>query len=147
MDCEFGKCEVCGKEAVLTRTYTHYKGLKCDCHSPRHFDVVRHCPTCVPSERRTTAVTLTVEQAKYYGRLAAADVEGRLVAHPCKPGDTVWVLRNFHDKKVPICGTVTELLFTEYWHPLIVVYGVGRGLWGKTVFATKEEALQKGQIK
>ena len=66
---------------------------------------------------------------------------------PCKPGDQVWFLRRFHDTRVPICGTVTELLFTDYWHPLIVVYGVGRGLWGKTVFATKEEALQKGQIK
>jgi len=58
---------------------------------------------------------------------------------PCKPGDTVWVLRNFHGKKIPIAGTVTELRFTEFWHPLIIVEGVGRGRWGEKIFATKED--------
>ena len=61
---------------------------------------------------------------------------------PCKVGDTVWVLRRYHDMKVPVAGIVTELRFTEFWNPLIIVGGVGRGRWGQNIFATKEEAEQ-----
>lgn len=44
---EFGKCEICGKEAPLERTYFHYN-IQCECHSPLHFEIVRHCEDCVP---------------------------------------------------------------------------------------------------
>ena len=50
MNCkiEFGKCDICGKDDNLERTYFEYD-IKCDCHSPRHFELVRHCKDCVPS--------------------------------------------------------------------------------------------------
>ena len=45
---EFGKCDICGKEDNLIRTYFEYD-IKCDCHSPRHFELVVHCKDCIPS--------------------------------------------------------------------------------------------------
>ena len=44
---EYGACEICGKEAQLERTYFRYN-IPCECHSPRHFEMVRHCADCVP---------------------------------------------------------------------------------------------------
>lgn len=73
MAIEYGKCEICGKEAPLNRTYFRYNGLKCDCHSPEHFDMVRHCINCVPKQARTTHVILTVEQAEHIGELLTAE--------------------------------------------------------------------------
>ena len=52
---EFGKCEVCGKESILGRTYFHYD-IKCECHSPYHFEMVCHCKDCVPKEPETTII-------------------------------------------------------------------------------------------
>ena len=54
---EYSKCEVCGKEAPLQRTYWHYL-IKCECHSPSHFEMVRHCSSCVPKEPITTTATM-----------------------------------------------------------------------------------------
>ncbi len=52
-DIESGTCELCNKESVvLNRTYYHYD-IKCKCHSPNHFILVRHCDTCVPKEPET----------------------------------------------------------------------------------------------
>ena len=48
-DIEHGKCEICGKEADLERTYFHYP-IKCECHSPNHFYLVIHCKDCTPKE-------------------------------------------------------------------------------------------------
>lgn len=55
--CEYGKCEVCGKEGILIRTYFRYD-IQCECHSPNHYEMVRHCPTCVPSEPEVTKIHL-----------------------------------------------------------------------------------------
>lgn len=92
MDCEYGKCEICGKEAPLMRTYYHYNGLKCDCHSPEHFDLVRHCIGCTSKQQRTTRVVLTKEQAEHVGELLTAEREGRVMVLPCKVGDTVYMV-------------------------------------------------------
>lgn len=55
---EVGKCEVCGKENVqLTRTYFNYN-LKCECHSPNHFEKISHCKDCEPIEPTYTKVSL-----------------------------------------------------------------------------------------
>ena len=51
---EFGKCDICGKEAQLERTYFEY-AISCDCcvakheDEPVHFEMVRHCSECIPS--------------------------------------------------------------------------------------------------
>ena len=44
---EYGKCQICDKETNLERTYFDYD-VKCDCHSPNHFELVIHCKDCVP---------------------------------------------------------------------------------------------------
>lgn len=46
---EYGICEICGKETFMQRTYFRYD-FKCECHSPYHFNLVRHCKDCVPDE-------------------------------------------------------------------------------------------------
>ena len=54
-DMEFGKCDICGKEAALSRTYFKYRIGSCECcrsklrdGSNGHFEVVHHCNKCVP---------------------------------------------------------------------------------------------------
>ncbi|MDD3029802.1 MAG: hypothetical protein PHS57_05940 [Alphaproteobacteria bacterium] len=44
------------------RTYFRLP-IKCDCHSPEHFDLVEHCPDCIPV-RPATKIKLTMEQAE-----------------------------------------------------------------------------------
>lgn len=57
MEQEKGKCEVCGKEGSILRTYFYYD-LKCDCHSPNHFEIVYHCVSCLPKAPIKTTVYL-----------------------------------------------------------------------------------------
>lgn len=45
---EWGKCEICGQEGPIKRTYFYYK-IKCECCSNKnnyHFEIVRHCNNC-----------------------------------------------------------------------------------------------------
>ena len=46
---EFGMCDICKKDAPITRTYYRY-AIKCNCHSPQHFVLIRHCNECKPVE-------------------------------------------------------------------------------------------------
>ena len=46
---EFGICQVCNNEGTLNRAYFRY-GIKCECHSPEHFQIVWHCDYCVPED-------------------------------------------------------------------------------------------------
>jgi len=52
-DIEFGKCDICGKEAPLSRTYFIYD-IHCECCGCKedgrdmHSELVRHCENCVP---------------------------------------------------------------------------------------------------
>ena len=62
-DIEWGKCDVCGIIRTLVRTYYYYS-IKCECHSPQHFEIVRHCKDCVPTEPKLTRITLKTEVAK-----------------------------------------------------------------------------------
>lgn len=64
-------------------------------------------------------------------------------ALPCKIGDTVFAIRNFKGTKVPQRGIVSEMFFTADMSLCIVVRHIARGEWGKTVFATQEEARAK----
>ena len=58
---ELGKCGICGKEKQLTRTYFRYPNMKCECHSPCHFDLIIHCRDCVPVRPRETKVLLRTD--------------------------------------------------------------------------------------
>ena len=57
----FGKCPICGIEKPLQRTCFHYN-IKCECHSPNHFDLVDHCKDCTPKKPRETKVTLLTDK-------------------------------------------------------------------------------------
>ena len=57
---EFGKCDMCGKEAALSRKYYHYD-IDCECclaPGKNHFETVRHCGECEPQPPRRITVTL-----------------------------------------------------------------------------------------
>jgi hypothetical protein len=77
--CESGKCEICGKEGLLQRTYFNYN-IKCECHSPNHFDLVRHCKDCIPKEPRETKVFFKTEDLKNPIPLAMKIVKNALKA-------------------------------------------------------------------
>ena len=44
---EFGKCDICGENAKLARTYFVYP-IKCECHGNNHFEMIKHCENCTP---------------------------------------------------------------------------------------------------
>jgi hypothetical protein len=46
---EWGTCEVCNNEGSLNGKYFYY-GVKCECHSSEHFQIVWHCYKCVPED-------------------------------------------------------------------------------------------------
>ena len=61
---EIGKCECCGKDNVpLNRTYFRYP-FQCECHSPEHFILIRHCDDCEPIEPKETKVVLKTGDLK-----------------------------------------------------------------------------------
>ena len=59
---------------------------------------------------------------------------------PCKIGDTVWCIRNFHGHKHAQRGIVSEMYFTKEMKLLIRVKYVGCGQWGEKIFPTCEDA-------
>ena len=71
-----------------------------------------------------------------------------VIVPPCKIGDTVWLNRNFHSKKIPQKGIVSEMHFMPNMDIQIVVKYIGRGTWGKEVFSSQEQAkmaLERGK--
>jgi hypothetical protein len=62
---EAGRCPVCGKEDVpLNRKYYHYD-IECQCHNPKHFEIVWHCNECeAPKEPMVTKIELKTETLK-----------------------------------------------------------------------------------
>ena len=59
---------------------------------------------------------------------------------PCRIGDRVWAIRNYKGFLNPKEGIVSQMFFSDNMDLVICVKFEARGLWGKTVFATKEEA-------
>lgn len=59
---------------------------------------------------------------------------------PCKIGDYVWAIRNFHGHLHPQPGLVSDMFFTRNMELCIVVKYVARGAWGEVVFPTEEKA-------
>lgn len=62
-DTEYGKCQVCGEESLLERTYFRYP-LQCECHNPQHIELICHCKDCVPKEPEYTKVAFKTEDLK-----------------------------------------------------------------------------------
>ena len=81
------------------------------------------------------------DMAKAINRLCDLEdkiCEGRRVEVPCKIGDEVWINRYLHSKLLPQKGIVSEMKFLPNMELQIVVKYVGRGRWGKDIFATPE---------
>lgn len=63
---------------------------------------------------------------------------------PCKIGDTVWAIRNYHSTKKVMSGKVSEMYFVGKEMKLcIVVHNIARGTWMRDIFPTKEEAEER----
>ena len=56
-DIEYGICDVCGREANLQRKYYHFN-IKCECHSPKHFEMIKYCSDCVPLRPAETTIEI-----------------------------------------------------------------------------------------
>lgn len=65
-----------------------------------------------------------------------------MVQVPCKIGDLAWGIRCYKGVLVPQRGIVSEMFFVSGMKLCIVVHHICRGEWGKSVFATKEDALK-----
>lgn len=78
--------------------------------------------------------------------LAEADKEGRVVALPCKAGDTVWIIPD--GKKFALECEVEYANIGKLYATIVLCtkdrlrepYGVATAAFGKTVFLTREEA-------
>ena len=65
-----------------------------------------------------------------------------VVAIPCKIGDTVYAIRRYNSERSVKQGKVSEMFFTDDMELCIVVAHIARGLWGKTIFGSEEEAKE-----
>ena len=63
-DSERGLCGVCGEIKDLNRKYFHYN-IKCECHSPDHFEIVWHCNECLPIEPVVTSLSIRTDELNY----------------------------------------------------------------------------------
>lgn len=90
-DIEFGKCDICGKEAPLERTYFIYD-IHCQCcgciHDGRdmHFKLVRHCKDCVPGVPRVIKPLLMspIDNKEYrlpIEGMVPYEIEGAFIIH------------------------------------------------------------------
>ena len=67
---------------------------------------------------------------------------GRLVELPCKMGDTAWAIRNCAGIRHPREGEISEMYFSKDMSLAVALKGVARGEFGKSVFLTREEAVE-----
>ena len=84
-DIECGKCEICGKEGPLERTYFYYT-IHCECCGSKdkdgqkqHFEMVRHCKDCpapMPKEIHPLLKSM-------YGDEIRADITNILPSNIC----------------------------------------------------------------
>lgn len=86
-----------------------------------------------------------IEIMKYRRHLETSELADVLLANgvivlPCKIGDKVWAIRDYRGVKRPQESVVSDMYFTKNMEIVIVARYVARGIWGKTVFLTEEEA-------
>lgn len=74
------------------------------------------------------------------GDMADLMIANGVTVLPCKLGDRVWAIRCYKGVLQPQEGIVNEMFFCDDMRLCIVVKHIARGEWGKTVFATEEEA-------
>lgn len=88
-ECEYGKCEVCGKEAYLSRTYFYYP-IHCECCGSKdkdgqkqHFVMVRHCDKCPALMPKEIHPLIKAMDGKYYRanitNILPTDIDGEFI--------------------------------------------------------------------
>ena len=92
---------------------------------------------------RKRLIKLIENAPRFIGEAADYFLENGVMVPPCKIGDVVYTIRHYkegvrHVQK----GIVHEMFFTDNMELCISVKHIARGLWGKTVFPTKEAAEQ-----
>ena len=79
--------------------------------------------------------------ARQAHRMGAEALAADTVLLPCKIGDVVWGIKKYnHNGRRVKQGIVQQMYFGDEMQLCISVKNVCRGIWGKNIFATKEEA-------
>lgn len=99
---------------------------------------LRNRANCDPAPLNEYDIEAMLDIAKTCDE-AARTLEKSVVL-PCKIGDKVWAIRNYKGVKQPQESVVSDMFFARNMELMIVVKYVARGIWGKTVFFTREEA-------
>ena len=87
---EFGKCEICGKETSLERTYFYFP-IHCECcgskdknGQKRHFVMVRHCKDCpAPIPKRVKVLCKTLDgklYEEYIVNMRPVEIRGQYIS-------------------------------------------------------------------
>lgn len=61
---EWGKCDICGKENALHRKYYYYD-IQCECCSPTHFELIRHCKLCASKVKPPREIKVVLKGEQY----------------------------------------------------------------------------------
>lgn len=88
-ECEYGKCEICGEEAYLNRTYFYYP-IHCECCGSKdkngqkqHFEMVRHCDKCPARIPKEIHPLIKAMDGKYYRanvtNILPSDIDGEFI--------------------------------------------------------------------
>ena len=108
---EYGQCDICKKDANLNRKVYYYP-VKCECHSPQHFEIVRHCDDCEPVEPGTTAVYLKTNHLS--DKWAHLRLQPRPISHP--PAEIY--TRNERGDKIKVIGEGESMNGEDIWQQL-----------------------------
>lgn len=117
---EIGKCGMCQKENVpVSREYYRY-GIKCECHSPNHFEIVFYCKNCTPKPPSKTTISIKPikeepkEEWVWTDKLVGA--YANYVHDNIAPGQAVWPFNkkfqyvdkdlNLHESDEPVSATI-----------------------------------------
>lgn len=67
---------------------------------------------------------------------------------PVQMGDLVWGLRHYCDQRLLKCGRVSAISYNEEMQLCVTLKNACKGVWGREIFATQEEALEAlGRVK
>ena len=94
----------------------------------------------VPDDYDEDAVEGRIREAlsKLY-EYEEGEAQKKIASLPLKIGDQAWGIRNFHGCRRAQLGIVHEMFFDHNLNLVIAVTCICRGVYGKTVFSSKED--------
>jgi hypothetical protein len=123
-DVEYGNCEICHTQTYLQRTYFHYD-IKCECHSPDHFDMVRHCKNCTPTKPEVTTIKIKTSELASLKQAEPAEVKDESLSIEEIKKDA---LKYLNDKypDIPVDTLEGASIFMDFSFGLQVGYDLAR---------------------